>query len=147
MSRPRYRAATRSPARNSSIVASATPSAAAAPVAVAVLDAAAAARGERYDLVVCDSTDCSSRERASGTLYTDAFLLSVKALVGETGSFVRNYTSLLWNLDEAAATLPRYAAVFGAVAPYAWQQPTYSSGSYSALLCGAGAAAPQRSAE
>lgn len=103
--------------------------------------AAAAARGERYDLVVCDSTDCSSRERASGTLYTDAFLLSVRALVGETGSFVRNYTSLLWNLDEAAATLPRYAAVFGNVAPYAWQQPTYSSGSYSALLCGAGAAA------
>ena len=69
--------------------------------------AAAAARGERYDLVVCDSTDCSSRERASGTLYTDAFLRNVKALVGETGSFVRNYTSLLWNLDEAAATLPR----------------------------------------
>ena len=113
----------------------------------AAFAAAAAARGERYDLVVCDSTDCSSRERASGTLYTDAFLRNVKALVGETGSFVRNYTSLLWNLDEAAATLPRYAAVFGAVAPYAWQQPTYSSGSYSALLCGAGAAAPPADAD
>ena len=56
---------------------------------------AAAARGDTYDLVICDSTDCSAAERASGTLYTDAFLVSVAALVAPGGFFCRNYTSLL----------------------------------------------------
>jgi len=98
----------------------------------AAFAAAAAARGETYDLVICamrrpfaflrhrrdapedreptsspragDSTDCSAAERASGTLYTDAFLVSVAALIAPGGFFCRNYTSLLWNTDEAAAT-------------------------------------------
>jgi len=61
----------------------------------AAFAAAAAARGETYDLVICDSTDCSAAERASGTLYTDAFLVSVAALVAPGGFFCRNYTSLL----------------------------------------------------
>ena len=127
----------------------------------AAFAAAAAARGDTYDLVICDSTDCSAAERASGTLYTDAFLVSVAALVAPGGFFCRNYTSsrlcgnrnftarssapdalvdfhtgLLWNTDEAAATLPRYAAHFAYASPFVWMQPTYSSGSYSALLCG-----------
>ena len=34
------------------------------------------------------------------------------------------------------ATLPRYAAHFAYASPFVWMQPTYSSGSYSALLCG-----------
>ena len=89
------------------------------------------------DLVVADSTDCSAAERASGTLYTDDFLGAVAALVRPGGFFVRNYTSLLWNLDEAKNTLPRYRAHFPYCAPFSWAQPTYSSGSYSALLCGA----------
>ena len=59
----------------------------------AAFAAAAAARGETYDLVICDSTDCSAAERASGTLYTDAFLVSVAALVAPGGFFCRNYTS------------------------------------------------------
>ena len=105
----------------------------------AAFAAAAAARGETYDLVICDSTDCSAAERASGTLYTDAFLVSVAALVKSGGFFCRNYTSLLWNTDEAAATLPRYAARFAYASPFVWMQPTYSSGSYSALLCGGAA--------
>ena len=102
----------------------------------AAFAAAAAARGDTYDLVICDSTDCSAAERASGTLYTDNFLASVAALVKSGGFFCRNYTSLLWNTDEAAATLPRYAAHFAYASPFVWMQPTYSSGSYSALLCG-----------
>ena len=61
----------------------------------AAFAAAAAARGDTYDLVICDSTDCSAAERASGTLYTDAFLVSVAALVAPGGFFCRNYTSLL----------------------------------------------------
>ena len=40
------------------------------------------------------------------------------------------------NLISTQATLPRYAAHFAYASPFVWMQPTYSSGSYSALLCG-----------
>ena len=55
---------------------------------------------------------------------------------GAPDALVDFHTGLLWNTDEAAATLPRYAAHFAHASPFVWQQPTYSSGSYSALLCG-----------
>ena len=70
--------------------------------------------------MIADSTDCSAAERASGTLYTDDFLRTVAKLVAPGGFFVRNYTSLHWNLDEAAVTVPRYRAHFSYVAPFAW---------------------------
>ena len=75
----------------------------------AAFAAAAAVRGDTYDLVICDSTDCSAAERASGTLYTDAFLVSVAALVAPGGFFCRNYTSLLLcgNLNFTARSLNR----------------------------------------
>ena len=55
---------------------------------------------------------------------------------GAPDALVDFHTGLLWNTDEAAATLPRYAAHFAYASPFVWMQPTYSSGSYSALLCG-----------
>jgi len=81
--------------------------------------------GQRYDVVIADSTDPIGPGEA---LFTESFYARVKALLGEDGIFVTQNGVPFLQADELRATLQAFRALFGDATCYLASVPTYAGG-------------------
>jgi spermidine synthase len=85
----------------------------------------AAAAGERFDVVLVDSTDPVD---AAVELFTEKFYRSCKAVLGGTGVLVPQSDSLTFCMERVVDIHRKLAGIFGAVTPYAGHCLTYPGG-------------------
>eukprot|EP01065_Artemidia_motanka_P017046 TRINITY_DN20614_c0_g1_i2.p1 TRINITY_DN20614_c0_g1~~TRINITY_DN20614_c0_g1_i2.p1 ORF type:complete len:352 (+),score=107.76 TRINITY_DN20614_c0_g1_i2:59-1114(+) len=113
---------------------------------------AAAARGERYDVILVDVTDCAGSMDlppgavteeslgacggASAPIFNAGFFVNVKMLLSDSGVLVRNTDSPSWDRDSVVANLKLLRNVWSdACTVYHLHQPSFLSGHYAFIFC------------
>ncbi|MCB9508220.1 MAG: polyamine aminopropyltransferase [Myxococcales bacterium] len=90
----------------------------------------AAAAGEKFDVILVDSTDPVD---AAVDLFTESFYRGCATLLGDSGILVPQSDSLTFCIDRVVGIHRNLSAIFGSVTPYAGHCLTYP-GAYWAFM-------------